>query len=478
MKNCPNCNASVIDTAKFCHKCRFNIKKYEDEQASAVLYCTECGAELQPDASFCTECGADVVNGNEPALSLDEDTLNLDGIANLSSLANEQMYQQNGFTVENGVLTGYTGKKRNITIFGSIEEIFDGVFENNQIITCVEIEEGVKSIGRKAFASCSSLIEISIPASCKIIYTDTFKNTSLNTLILGSTFYKESVIKACLSDKAQSRADLVSIKDFVTECDGKSRVNIVGIENAILGKIKEEEDKIAEEKRKEQERIEAERRRKEEEERNSIYSQYNAGTTHTFGAQNHGASTQGIVWKGLERNGNKALLISKYIIDRQKFNESAEATNWEHSSIRKWLNNYFYKIAFTETEKSKILTTALKNTPNQQHGTSSGNDTNDKIFLLSADEVQKYYKTFNETRCQVTLFAKNNGAYCDGAYFGYWWLRTAGQLPQNASYIFYTGGISQMGYDVTGTIFGVRPAMWISLEQKSTLQLNLRRAAS
>ena len=31
MKNCPNCNASVIDTAKFCHKCRFNIKKYEDD---------------------------------------------------------------------------------------------------------------------------------------------------------------------------------------------------------------------------------------------------------------------------------------------------------------------------------------------------------------------------------------------------------------------------------------------------------------
>ena len=463
MKTCPNCNASVIDTAKFCHKCRFNIKKYEDEQASAVLYCTECGAELQPDASFCTECGADV-NNESVNLTIDNQSgFNFDAISNLSMVASEQLYEQNGFEVENGVLVGYNGKKRNVTIFGSIEEIYDGVFENNQVITCVEIEEGVKSIGRKAFASCSSLIEISIPASCKIIYTDTFKNTSLNTLIFGSTFYKESVIKACLSDKAQSGADLVSFKDFVTESGGKARVNIEGIENAILGKIKEEEDKIAEEKRREEMRKEAERKRKEEEERNSIYSQYNAGTTHTFGAYNHGISTQSIQWIVLERNGNKALLISKYIIDRQKFNESAEAVDWERSSIRKWLNNYFYKIAFTETEKSKILTTTLKNTPNQQHGTSSGNDTNDKIFLLSADEVQKYYKTFNETRCQVTLFAKNNGAYCDGAYFGYWWLRTAGQFPQNASYIFYTGGVSQMGYDVTGTIFGVRPAMWISL---------------
>ena len=462
MKICPNCNASVIDTAKFCHKCRFNIKKYEDEQKNASLYCTECGADIQPGADFCTECGADVVseaNADGKAVS---DEISFDfGAVNLA--ATTQLLEKEGFIVEDDVLVGYNGKKRSIVIH-DIEEIYDGAFENNQIITCVEIEEGVKSIGRKAFASCSSLIEISIPASCKIIYTDTFKNTSLNTLIFGSAYYKESVINACLSDKAQNNANLVNFKDFVTECDGRVKVSIEGIENAIMNKIKEEQDRIAEEKRKEQERIEAERKRKEEEERNSIYSQYNAGTTHTFGTYNHGVSTQGIVWNVLERNGNKALLISKYIIDRQKFNESAEAADWERSSIRKWLNNYFYKIAFTETEKSKILTTTLENTPNQQHGTSSGNDTNDKIFLLSADEVQKYYKTVNETRCQVTLFAKNNGAYCDGAYFGYWWLRTAGQFPQNASYIFYTGGISQMGYDVTGTIFGVRPAMWISLK--------------
>jgi len=119
---------------------------------------------------------------------------------------------------------------------------------------------------------------------------------------------------------------------------------------------------------------------------------------------------------------------------------------------------------FCLQEKSKILTTSLRNNPNPQHGTSSGNDTYDKIFLLSTDEVKKYFKADNETRCQVTLFAKNNGAYCDGAYFGYWWLRTSGQFAQNATYIFYTGGVSAMGYDVTGTIFGVRPAMWISLD--------------
>ena len=83
MKTCPNCKASVIDTAKFCHKCRFNIKKYEEEQESSPLYCTECGAELQADASFCTECGADVAN--EIAESCDTvEGFNFDSISSLT----------------------------------------------------------------------------------------------------------------------------------------------------------------------------------------------------------------------------------------------------------------------------------------------------------------------------------------------------------------------------------------------------------
>ena len=121
MKNCPKCGASVIDTAKFCHKCRFNIKKYEEEQSSSEsLYCTECGAELPSDADFCTECGADVVK-TDAALSVGTSSFNFDALSSISAVATEQLYSQNGFEVENGVLVGYTGKKRSITIFGSIE---------------------------------------------------------------------------------------------------------------------------------------------------------------------------------------------------------------------------------------------------------------------------------------------------------------------------------------------------------------------
>ena len=456
MKTCPNCKASVIDTAKFCHKCRFNIKKYEEEQESSPLYCTECGAELQADASFCTECGADVAN--EIAESCDNvEGFNFDSISSLTGMANEQMYAQNGLVVENGVLTGYTGKKRTITIYGSIEEIYDGAFENNQIITCVEIEEGIKSIGRKAFASCPSLVEISIPASCKFIYEDTFKNTSVENLIL--TSYNETLLKLFLSANAKSFFDRVKISDYMKKDDNKVTIYVGLIEKAVIKLIKEEEERKAEEKRKEQ----LLREKKLEEERRLQCSKFDVGTQHFFGRYEHGNGLQNLEWIVLERKDDKALLVSKYIIDGKKFHEERRPITWEGCTLRRWLNNDFYNEVFSSAEKSKILTTETKNAPNPVYNISSGIDTHDKVFLLSYDDVKKYFKSNAETKCQVTLFAKNKGAYCDGAYFGYWWLRTTGQSLQDATYIFYSGGISDMGYDVTGLIFGVRPAMWISL---------------
>ena len=58
MKTCPNCNQPVSDTAKFCGKCGFNIKKHEEENTIQNRFCTECGAKISSDLAFCTECGA------------------------------------------------------------------------------------------------------------------------------------------------------------------------------------------------------------------------------------------------------------------------------------------------------------------------------------------------------------------------------------------------------------------------------------
>ena len=230
MKICPNCNASVPDVAKFCPKCRFNIKKYEDEQVNTVLYCMECGAEIVEGASFCMECGADVVSGDSTSLVLNnnEEKINLDALNGINNIATEQLYEQNGLKVENGVLTAYTGKKSIVTVFGSIEEIFASAFENNDFVTHITIEEGVKAIGKRAFANCSFLEEVTIPASCKKIFDDAFDGTKLNTLIL--TEINEDIIKICLTEMGLKYYDSEKLSKCVTKSEGQIKVDIKKIE--------------------------------------------------------------------------------------------------------------------------------------------------------------------------------------------------------------------------------------------------------
>ena len=211
MKTCPNCNASVPDEAKFCPKCRFNIKKYEDEKQNKVLYCIECGAKISNDASFCIECGADVVKVDIKEIMSEKDkSLKFDNINGLYSVAMTRLFESNGLMVENGVLLGYTGKKRSVTIFGSIEEIYDGAFKGNDFVAFIEIQEGVKIIGKEAFASCSSLVEINIPSSCKKIYEKAFDGVNLETLILPR--YDKETLLLFLSENAKKHLTNVLVK--------------------------------------------------------------------------------------------------------------------------------------------------------------------------------------------------------------------------------------------------------------------------
>ena len=62
---CPECNAEVKKSAKFCGKCGTKLS----------LICSDCGAENSPDNNFCEECGHNLTQPSEPApkeLSFDE----------------------------------------------------------------------------------------------------------------------------------------------------------------------------------------------------------------------------------------------------------------------------------------------------------------------------------------------------------------------------------------------------------------------
>ena len=150
-----------------------------------------------------------------------------------------------------------------------------------------------------------------------------------------------------------------------------------------------------------------------------------------------------IEWIVLDVIDGKALVISKYALDAQPYDiDVVSDCTWETCSLREWLNSAFINDAFSDSEKTMILTANL---------------TQDQVFLLSVAEVEEYFDSDGAGQFKATAYAQANGS---GSY---WWLRTPGKLPGYASYV-TSGGNIALGGDIL-SVFGVRPALWIDLSE-------------
>jgi hypothetical protein len=173
-------------------------------------------------------------------------------------------------------------------------------------------------------------------------------------------------------------------------------------------------------------------------------------------------------WRVLDIENNKALLISEKIIKKLPYNVIVKDISWENCTIRKYLNSDF--IDKLEEIKSAITETTINNLNNQWYGTTGGNLTKDKVFLLSLDEVCRY---FGDSMSQLRNVRKNNWYFKDhnntnriAVYEGektWWWLRSPGYMDTNATYVHDNGAISCYGISVDSDWLGVRPALWLNL---------------
>ena len=176
--------------------------------------------------------------------------------------------------------------------------------------------------------------------------------------------------------------------------------------------------------------------------------------------------TEDIEWIVLAKDSDKMLVISDKAIDCKSYHLSYGNTTWEECSLRRWLNDTFVNEAFTPEEQEKILTTNVTADANPDYDTDAGNDTEDKVFLLSIEEVNRYFKYDSERQCVSTEYAKANGAYTyeiDGAFNCFWWLRSQGGYSnKSASVVNSDGTVGKYGNAVDDNRDCVRPAMWIS----------------
>ena len=212
------------------------------------------------------------------------------------------------------------------------------------------------------------------------------------------------------------------------------------------------------------------------------------GNTVTFGNYHQATETPepmewivlDIVPKAADADG-RILLLSKYVLAAMPYHNEDEEITWEACSLRSWLNDDFLNTAFDSSEKSQIIATHIETPENPFTNESSGNATDDHIFLLSledaldkTDEVEgsgRYFSSDAERIAMATKYATSNDVWVtpDGdtnntcpniQCSSLWWLRTLG-ATDGATFVSNTGEVYRSGLVVNMVDMGVRPAMWV-----------------
>jgi len=162
-------------------------------------------------------------------------------------------------------------------------------------------------------------------------------------------------------------------------------------------------------------------------------------------------------WHVLAAENGKALLLSEKalisISDRMK-----QKDVWAGSYVRELLNNGFYDMAFSEKEKEKIITVMNKTGDNKAQKVKGGPDTQDRIFLLSLEEVEQYLPDPDSRKCSPTDYAHYQ--HPTRRDYGYWQLRTPGKDGWGSMAISQDGNDSASTGNHTGYSY-LRPAVWV-----------------
>lgn len=141
-------------------------------------------------------------------------------------------------------------------------------------------------------------------------------------------------------------------------------------------------------------------------------------------------------WLVLHHEKNRILLLAKNCIHQMPFVKDAQAAQWESSDVRFWLNGPFVEEAFGE---NAIQNSFVKN------------DSNDLIYCLSREEVEKYL--LPSTYSNSVVFNKEGSTVPVS-----WWLRTESNNTLSAPCVKENG---DFGWSIASLSLGVRPALWI-----------------
>ena len=214
------------------------------------------------------------------------------------------------------------------------------------------------------------------------------------------------------------------------------------------------------------------------------------GNTVTFGKYEQDRSKSGkeeLEWRVPEKDTDKkmALLITGNCIECMPYHTEKTDITWKDSSLRQWLNSMFLQETFSDEEQDQVLEADIETYVNQDLNSDGVVRTSDRIFLLSDEEVKKYFKNKTDRLAKVSplihkeVETEENEAegekreeeeggmkpavseLTDGIF---WWLRSPGDRQDCAECVGAEGSVVTAGYTVLQANFGVRPAMWVKLD--------------
>lgn len=212
-----------------------------------------------------------------------------------------------------------------------------------------------------------------------------------------------------------------------------------------------------------------------------------------------------IKWRVLNKDNNDVFLLSDIALDDQRYNEKWATITWEKSSMRSWINGYkasenqseidysnknFIDTAFSTAQKNAIKTTKVENRNNIHYGSAGqgGNDTSDKIFLLSerevynTDDAKKYGfvldgEVYDEARrCKCSTYAYAMGTWRnieDSEYNGnaLCFLRSpGGSCYGDVTAVYDFGRVNSGGTSIFSD-HSVRPAIHLDLSSIDTANI-------
>ena len=189
------------------------------------------------------------------------------------------------------------------------------------------------------------------------------------------------------------------------------------------------------------------------------YANKQVGERFEFGRypQGENGEVKPITWRVLRRGRDSLLVISEYGLDAKPYNTVRKSITWSECTLRRWLNGEFLQKAFNAQEQSLIKVSSLSN--------NAGPSTEDRLFLLSIDEVKSLFAGDNDRTAKPTAYAIINDAWVSDnvAYTGnaWWWLRSRSCNDNYAADVDADGYIHDCLVDNASA--AVRPAFRIAI---------------